>query len=368
MEKMKLSCFFIIFMSLLVSSNSISDVSKSEIDTDANVSSETPTHEIQNGNLNEKSLKTTNHSIKIPFIIASLLILLISTILLSLIWSYLNNLSITKSCLLLYLYKDAVATTLLASYIWIIIIFSCYFNSEGFMSNLVQATILSMILISVELELILILNLVSIIKLYTMKEKVIDPQMPWGDGDDKASNKIRVMNALSIAFFVSTMYAEGFYPKAYYYFIGDHTPLLELSNGPKIFEGVLGILFIIPTITIIITLFYHQTEEQAQATRREGKVYFLVVTFIFIMVAGVIYGAFSDRLGHFLIFGQYLQTVATIITPFIVILSSPPLKLFVLKVLSDFASSVIDRIGLSRDRISTFINRNQRSNQIVPIV
>ena len=368
MAKKKFPCLFMMCMFLLASSHSISDVSESENQTVANGSSQILRPKIHEPDLIEDSENTTNHSIGIPFILASLLTLLFSTILLSLIWSYLNNLSITKSCLLLYLYKDAVATTLLASYIWIIIIFSCYFNSEGFMSNLVQATILSMVLISVELELILILNLVSIIKLYTMKEKVIDPPMPWGEGDDKVSNKIRVMNVVSITFFVSTMHAEGFYPKAFYYFIGDHTPLLELSNGPKIFEGVLGVLFIIPTITIILTIFYHQTEEQVQATRREGKVYSLVVIFIFIMVAGVIYGAFSDKLGHFLIFGQCLLTVANAITPFIVILSSPPLKLFVQKVASDFTSSFVGRMDHLIRQISTLVNVNQRSNQIVPIV
>ena len=368
MAKNKLPCFFIICMSLLVQSHSISNVQKSENETVANGSSKAPEPKIQERDLIEDSLKPSNPSIGIPFILASLLTLFSSTILLSLIWRYLKNLSITKSCLLLYLYKDAIATTLLASYVWIIIIFSCYYDSEGFMTNLVHATILSMILISIELELLLILNLVSIIKLYTMKEKVIDPPMPWGDGDDKASNRIRVMNAVSITLFVSIMYAEGFYPKAYYYFIGDHTPLLELSNGPKIFEGVLGILFIIPTITIILTIFYHQTEEQAQATRREGKVYFLVVILIFIMVAGVIYGAFSDKLGHFLIFGQCLLTVANVITPFIVILSSPPLKSFVRKVASDFTSSFVGRMEHFRSRISNLINVSQRSNQIVPIV
>ena len=81
--------------------------------------------------------------------------------------------SVTKRCLLLYLYQDAVAITLMASYIWSGIIVSCYTNPQGHMSNLIQATVLSVCLISVELALILILNFVSIIKIYTMKEKVI---------------------------------------------------------------------------------------------------------------------------------------------------------------------------------------------------
>ena len=318
--------------------------------------------------LSDDSLKSETNKIGITFVLFSILTLLISTILLSLIWSYLNNVSITKRCLLLYLYQDAIAITLMASYIWVAIIISCFSNANGFMSNRTEATILSICLISVEIALILIVNLVSLIKIYTMKEKVIDPPMPWNHDDDNVMKELRMIIALSITLFVSAMYSQGLYPKAYYYFIGDHTPLLDLSIGPKIFEGVLGVLFIVPTFTIILASRYRQTEEQALATRREGKVYFLVVTFILIMVSGVVYGAFSDQLGHFLIVGQCLVTVAMVVTPTFIILSSHPLKAFCQKVVLSFSSSMMDKINSYQSRVQACINSHQRSRQIVPIV
>ena len=313
-------------------------------------------------------LKSENNKIGMIFVIISILTQVTSSVLLSLIWNYLNNMSVTKRCLLLYLYQDAVAITLMASYIWSGIIVFCYSDPQGHMSNLVQATVLSVCLISVELALILILNFVSIIKIYTMKEKVIDPPMPWYDDDEKVMKKIRIMIVLSIAFFVTAMYTEGLYPKAYYYIIGDHTPLMDLSNGPKIFEGVLGILSIVPTVTMILACFYRQTEEQALATKREGKVYLLVVTFIVIMVSGMVYGAFSDRLGHFLTVGQFLVTVAMVGMPCFIILKSNPLKSSCRKVILNFYSLVADKFTTYCGRFNACMKLHQSPNQIVPIV
>ena len=323
--------------------------------------------EVKRPNFNN-GLKSEINKIGMIFVIISILTQFTSSILLSLIWNYLNNMSVTKRCLLLYLYQDAVAITLIASYIWSGIIVSCYTNPQGHMSNLIQATVLSVCLISVELALILILNFVSIIKIYTMKEKVIDPPMPWYDDDEKVMKKIRIMIVLSIAFFVTAMYTEGLYPKAYYYIIGDHTPLMDLSNGPKIFEGVLGILSIVPTVTMILACFYRQTEEQALATKREGKVYLLVVTFIVIMVSGMVYGAFSDRLGHFLTVGQCLVTVAMVGMPCFIILKSHPLKSSCRKVTLNFYSLVTDKFTAHYGRFNTCMKLRQRPNQIVPIV
>ena len=362
-------CFIMLF-SLVVSSYSTSDVAKLENDFNSNESrvnnKSNPSKD--RGILSDSGQELENQTIGVGFFLFSILIHFLSTILLSLIWNYLNNASITKRCLLLYLYQDAVAITLIASYVWFGIIISCYANPKGFMTNLVQATVLSICLISSQLALILVLNLVSIIKLYTMKEKVIDPPMPWEDDDDQVIKKFRTLVILSITLFVSVMYAQGLYPKAFYYLIGDHTPILDLSNGPKIFECVLGILVIAPTITIILTAFYRQTEEQALETRREGKVYLLIVTFILIMVSGMVYGAFSDKMGSFLTFGQCLATVAMVVTPCFIILSSQPLKSFAQKVVLNFSSSMLDKMNNYYRQTIACIEINRRSRQIAPIV
>jgi len=369
-RKKNLYISFALLMSLVISSYSTNDDFRLSNDSVSNRHHHKNESKFstQEENPSDDGLKSENQNIGLLFVLFSILILFLSNILLVVIWKYLSNASVTKRCLLLYLYQDGLTTVLIAAWIWFAIIISCYVNNKGAMSNEAQATVLSIFLISVELQLILILNVVSIIKLYTMKEKVVDPPMPWNDDEDTILKKIRIITILSIILFVFSMYREGFYPKAYYYFVGDHTPLLNLSNGPKIFEAVLGILFIVPTITIFLRCFYAQTEEQSVANKQEGKVYVLVVTFIVIMVSGVIYGAFSDKMGHFLIIGQCLITIACVATPFATILLSDPLKSFAQKVASETSASLAERFHSYYGQINAFVVLHQRSPQIAPIV
>ena len=65
------------------------------------------------------------------FVLFSILSLLISTIVLALIVGYLNSVSIVKSCILLYLYKDVVTILLLINWIWSAAVVTCYASGNG---------------------------------------------------------------------------------------------------------------------------------------------------------------------------------------------------------------------------------------------
>jgi len=278
--------------------------------------------------------KAKDLNISCIFLIFSILSLLASTILLTFIWKYLKNVSITKECVLLYLYEDSVGIVLIAGWVWFAIVISCYMSTTGATLGVYQVTVLSFCIITIELQLLLILNIVSAIKLYSMKEMVLDPPIPWGEDDHDAIKKLRVGSWMVILLFVIVMYGCGFYPKPYYYLIGDNRSLLDLPNGPAIFEGFLGILFVVPTITIILTGFYRQKEEQSLATKRNQQFYYLLIIFILIIAAGIIYGIFSSELGSFLIFGQLLTVVGNVIAPLLIIITSIPLNAFTKKILA----------------------------------
>ena len=70
-------------------------------------------------------LKPQNESIGLAFMLFAVSILLTSTILFRIIWSYLNNVSTAKKCFLLYLYQDIIELAILASWFWFGIVMDC---------------------------------------------------------------------------------------------------------------------------------------------------------------------------------------------------------------------------------------------------
>ena len=54
-----------------------------------------------------------------------------------------------------------------------------------------------------------------------------------------------------------------------------------------------------------------------------------------IIAAGIVYGIFSSELGSFLIFGQWVIVVGCVITPFLIIITSVPLKAYTEKIVAN---------------------------------
>ena len=320
----------------------------------------------------EEAQNSNDLNIGIIFVIFSILSLLTSTILLTFIWNYLKNAAITKECILLYLYEDSVGIVLIGSWVWFAIVISGYTTTTGATLGVYQVTILSFCIITIELQLLLILNVVSIIKLYTIKEMVLDPPIPWGDDDHDCIKILRIVSWMVITLFVVCMYAGGFYPKGYYYLIGDSRSLLELPNGPVIFDGILGVLFVIPTISTIPASFYRQSEEQSLATQRNQRFHHQLIIFILIIAAGIVYGIFSSSLGSFLIFGQLLIVGGCVLTPFLIIITSVPLKAYTEKILANALANAMEYVLIVWNYNFRVIDMSwifqQRHRQIHPII
>ena len=109
-------------------------------------------------NTTEADKETIHLMVGGPFVLFSVLILLISTILLTLIWKYLNSASITKQGVLLYLYEDAVGIVLIADWVWFAVVVSCSVSTTGSCLSELPATVMSFCICAIELQLLLTLN------------------------------------------------------------------------------------------------------------------------------------------------------------------------------------------------------------------
>ena len=86
------------------------------------------------------------------FIVIVILVFLASTSLLWILWSYLDNISTSKRCFLLYLYQDIIEIAVIASWFWFGYVMDCYAREKGAILPEIDATIFSIGLVSLELE------------------------------------------------------------------------------------------------------------------------------------------------------------------------------------------------------------------------
>ena len=201
-----------------------------------------------------------------------------------------------------------------------------------------------------------------------MKKMVLDPPMPWGEDDQDGFKKLRGTCLIVSIILGMTMYGSGFHPRPYYYLIGDNRSLLDLSNSTIVFEGILGLLFIIPAIAITRTGFYRQTEEQSLATKRNQQFYYLLIAFILIIATGIVYGIFSSRMGSFLIFGQLMVVLGCIVMPAAIIRTSVPVWSYTLKIILNVKAYLGNWFHDNIPAIYIFSCFPQRSPQIQPII
>ena len=111
--------------------------------------------------------------------------------------SYLSNVSLSKTCLLLHLYKDFVTILISLRFVWMINVVLGYLNLET--DDKLQSKIMVFCLFSGILALLLVMNLISGLKLVIAKRMELDPALPWiGDNDSTGINKIRLISAIFI--------------------------------------------------------------------------------------------------------------------------------------------------------------------------
>ena len=302
------------------------------------------------------------------FLAFSSLCLLISTLLLAMIWKYFNNVPITIQCTLSFLYQDIVAIVIVLNWVWYVIVFASYCNRQEIFLPPRQAKVASFMIMTLECEIMLVLNAISVIWLYTIKEAVLDPPLPWGFDEKESLITIRCTGITFGTGLVTLLYLAGFYPKIYYILSGDLRAVTDLPNGPKLFTGFLGILSIVPILSAIICFGYKRKFHQEMSKKKNLIFVLLILSFVTTLVMGHTVSVFSTTFdtGDFLVAGQLLVILSSVGVPGILILKKNVLRAYVGRQIQGFASHVKCFIEDCLRCISFRHLDCQRSRQISP--
>ena len=262
------------------------------------------------------------------FVIFAILSLMTSTALLVLVLSYLNNVSMDKQCLLLYLFKDVVMIWILMNCVNAIRNFLFYFTGDELGIDEFPAKIISYCFSSLCLLLLVAINIIRALKLYMMKTKMLDPPMPWGDDDGSGIKLIRFVSIVVIIGLNTTLYGLGLDHKTFYNSLRGH---LQSSNALPEDDLVHPLLYLLLVLSFALisltTKFYEYTNNQ----NTEYNIPFQMNYFLWIVLVVI---GFSSCVSVFEIFEvttrmklfQIMNLMTLVITPAVVILSTSQLK------------------------------------------
>ena len=313
--------------------------------------------------------ETTDEILTIKFIVLWIFILLISTALLCLILGYLNNASVVKECLLLYLSQDVLKLLLLLNWTQFAALILCLANGNGVKMDELMAKVITYFISCLVLHLLLVLNALNFLKLYMTKEVMLDPPMPWNNDDVTIFKRIRYASFIFVVSFVSTLYAIQEYPKIYYNLISEDASLSKLKNGTMVYFGTLCTLVITHVISSIGIQVYKCKIKNLLPEAFPNKVRYLMLAiallFKLLILLGFYTNIFND--GKIWIILLLYQTTATILSPVCIIYTTAQLKRYVKMTFKKSTINLIDNLKHVRSIVVQVFNA-KRSSQIEPIV
>ena len=262
-------------------------------------------------------------------------------ILLFLLCSYLQSVSLAKQCLLLYLYKDFLIVLVLCLS-WIegacVLMFVCTLPIGW-----IPATIIHFCLRVGIIVLLLLANIITILKFRMSKEKMLDPSMPWGDDEKKGLLWIRAFCWVFSIGIVTTMYICGIRSTHFYLLTGQ-----DVKQSMSYIDLLLNIILLGTCAFFIIGENYYQIVNQGQGLDPmvSKGVKYLVFGFLLIILATMI-GNVSILVPtipfQFIIWLRrksiFVMLIVEIVIAVCIILESDHIKSHV----SKFVASIIDQ-------------------------
>ena len=185
-----------------------------------------------------------------------------STILNSLVLGYLSSNSLSRQCFLLYLYKDIVRIWMAITFMWFVAAAIRYMSRNEDTIDKLPAKIIFFVMLGLVLLILLFLNVSSAFELYMIKQRMIDPPMPWGTDEFLGIKITRFVTGSLVLGFICTMYAVGAYPKIYYTYIGDPVSLSELFLRGTMIITILVVLLLTTFTITSLTVKYYQRKHQ----------------------------------------------------------------------------------------------------------
>lgn len=255
------------------------------------------------------------------------------------------------------------------SWVWFGLLLDCYIRGNGAILNPIDAVIFSVSLKSLQLAFGIQASLCSAIKLYQMKEAVLDIPNPWDAGDDRLISGTRIMIILTNLLLFSVMSSANIYPHLYFLLVGDNISFAELPYGTVMFEHWVRIFFAVPALTFILDCCCGKKETQVLATKMERKFQYIVFLMIICSIIGGIFinvdHKFKDKI---LIIGESLVAISCVLVPLGIIVSSHPLMQYSQRIAFDHFSTITGELRHCYDQIRTVVRHYRRPTQIVPIV
>ena len=249
--------------------------------------------------------------------------------------SYLNDVSLSKRCLILYLYKDMISSITLVRIFVMIEALLSYLNKEG--TNWILAMVVSYSLSCCVLYTALNLIFISISKYYMAKVNMIDPQIPMMGGDEKdAIRRVRVLCCLIVAGFASTTVGLRLYPLMFF----------RLTIGKEVEDNFLmssliyrGTLVLLISISGIITMAkkYYETNNEFLIDRIVPKAIKYISVYALLKLILPTIAEVADLAESMTIckFSQSITSILYIIVPFVLILRSDQLKTHSIRILKN---------------------------------
>ena len=259
--------------------------------------------------------------------------LMLSTVLLTLILKYLKNICMAKRSLLICLYEDTLKIILCAEWCYVASLLTCYLNGDGKLSNKSTAKVFCYCTTFLSILLLLVVNCLSMLKLYILKKNVVDPPMPWNKNNclnDETISKFRFRSILFVSITITTMYLTETYTRIYYLAIGDEKSYEDPPAASKLIEWLHAIL-LISYLTITFVYQICEAKKNRIISRVPHRLHKLPRAFFIIMAFIFLFGIFTNHfgLGRLWVICQLMVIVFGVISPAWIITTSDLLRQFV---------------------------------------
>ena len=297
------------------------------------------------------------------FIMIAILVFIASTSLFWILWSYLDNVSTSKRCILLYLYQDIIELALMASWFWFGYVMDCYARGNGTIVPGIDAKILAIGLVSPELGVGILATLACMIKFYQTKQKQLDPPLPY-DVDEQTFNRaIRLLTYFAIPLALVLLSLAGIHPHLYYIFIGDGKTFSELSICSKVLQCLVVLFYLFSVFIFTLDCCYRKKEPEAFGLTMERK--FQCAAFLILLTPLIAFmiEKYSWKFeSNILIIGELLVAIACVLAPLYVIATSHHVRRYTQTQLSLFLSLIFKPFNY----VKSFFTSRRRFTPIVP--
>ena len=266
------------------------------------------------------------------FVITTLISVVISTCLMSMLLGYLHGVAFDKRGTLLYLYKDAIRIFICLIWLWLMVVITCNLVGSTLNNDKLMAKFFAYSFMALIHVLEMTLSIMGILRLYMLKERMLDPPMPWdGEENDEGDSitKIRLSILLMTVGYIATLIILGVYPKTYYNLIGDMRSFKELPIGTSVILSI-NIAMVIIYAALFLRARLYQDESTFNPSRKfPHQLHFLPFTYLLLIWIYITFLILmTPGTGYVWSMLQLLFAVAGVCLPGYLILVVEPLRTY----------------------------------------